>query len=412
MPAYFANDNRLSGFQVVNETEENDVDRAFRVWSANSLDTSQIRPTSNPLNADVMVFKAALTTDDPFLAFPHGDGEGGDIIINTNSSIMQNLSPRSQGYFELLRATGIVLGLKETTDFGRHETVMGRRTGEDVDKLPWASTPLPLDFRAARHRDNRYLRFGGFANELSVSNLAEPFQTIGAPQGSGAIRADESSLPWIMDLRPGSESYAVTEDGSQPYKVSNSYSHLFADARGSEFDDVLTGNHLSNDLFGLGGNDVLTGNIGEDTMKGGHGDDLYIQKVGHARPELVFHPEFAFDTIDDRTTTTADSSGVDELRIEGMFDFDRLQDLTFQRQDELLNIRLDYEQTPHSNMEMIQIRNMNSANNRIEKLTLANPDGDITTISLVSAFTQTGDHSQRFQLTEGSDSFGRLVAPV
>ncbi len=43
---------------------------------------------------------------------------------------------------------------------------------------------------------------------------------------------------------------------------------------GSEFDDVLGGNHLANDIKGLGGNDILFGRAGADTLDGGAGDDV------------------------------------------------------------------------------------------------------------------------------------------
>jgi Ca2+-binding RTX toxin-like protein len=50
--------------------------------------------------------------------------------------------------------------------------------------------------------------------------------------------------------------------------------------RGSEFNDIITGNGGNNTLEGQGGNDVLIGNGGNDTMTGGTGSDIFVFKVG------------------------------------------------------------------------------------------------------------------------------------
>jgi Ca2+-binding RTX toxin-like protein len=50
--------------------------------------------------------------------------------------------------------------------------------------------------------------------------------------------------------------------------------------RGSEFNDIITGNGGNNTLEGQGGNDVLIANGGNDTMTGGTGSDIFVFKVG------------------------------------------------------------------------------------------------------------------------------------
>ena len=50
--------------------------------------------------------------------------------------------------------------------------------------------------------------------------------------------------------------------------------------RGSEFNDIITGNGGNNTLEGQGGNDVLIGNGGNDTLTGGTGSDIFVFKVG------------------------------------------------------------------------------------------------------------------------------------
>lgn len=58
--------------------------------------------------------------------------------------------------------------------------------------------------------------------------------------------------------------------------------------RGTDFDDVLTGNSSVNVLRGLGGNDRLNGVAGADDMRGGAGNDIYyVDNVGDKVDELA-----------------------------------------------------------------------------------------------------------------------------
>ena len=50
--------------------------------------------------------------------------------------------------------------------------------------------------------------------------------------------------------------------------------------RGSEFNDIITGNGGNNTLEGQGGNDILSGNGGNDTLTGGTGSDIFVFKIG------------------------------------------------------------------------------------------------------------------------------------
>ena len=51
--------------------------------------------------------------------------------------------------------------------------------------------------------------------------------------------------------------------------------------RGSEFNDIITGNGGNNTLEGLNGNDVLDGGGGNDTLIGGIGADIFVYKPGY-----------------------------------------------------------------------------------------------------------------------------------
>jgi serralysin len=46
--------------------------------------------------------------------------------------------------------------------------------------------------------------------------------------------------------------------------------------RGSEFNDIITGNSANNTLEGRAGNDVLDGRDGDDVLTGGTGADIFV----------------------------------------------------------------------------------------------------------------------------------------
>jgi Ca2+-binding RTX toxin-like protein len=73
--------------------------------------------------------------------------------------------------------------------------------------------------------------------------------------------------------------------------------------RGSEFNDIITGNGGNNTLEGLDGNDVLIGNGGNDTLTGGTGSDIFVFKVGVGDGNT---PPTNNDTITDFSHSDAD----------------------------------------------------------------------------------------------------------
>ena len=73
--------------------------------------------------------------------------------------------------------------------------------------------------------------------------------------------------------------------------------------RGSEFNDIITGNGGNNTLEGQGGNDVLSGNGGNDTLTGGTGSDIFVFEVGVADGNT---PPTNNDTITDFSHSDGD----------------------------------------------------------------------------------------------------------
>jgi hypothetical protein len=152
LPSYLVGDPLASDFAVLSASERTAVSTAIRSWRdwqhSSSARFQQVAAGTGNDAATMMVYLAA--PDSPVLAVPAGNGTGGDLILNVNSPLMADLTPGSQGYFELLRGLGSVLGVAETTAMGRHVTVMGNRSGW-FDYFPWPSTPLTNDFLAIRN---------------------------------------------------------------------------------------------------------------------------------------------------------------------------------------------------------------------------------------------------------------------
>ena len=85
-------------------------------------------------------------------------------------------------------------------------------------------------------------------------------------------------------------------------------------------------------------------------------------------------------------------------------------DLTFQRLGNSLNIRLDLDGQTDRNASVIKLHNVGIDGFEIESLVLIREAEFLNRISLMSVFSQADETWKRFNLTEGSDSFGRLVA--
>jgi Ca2+-binding RTX toxin-like protein len=101
-----------------------------------------------------------------------------------------------------------------------------------------------------------------------------------------------SQVRWIGGIGLDSISYGLAATGVD-VAVDNEnhdgrpgdHDQVFDDVeviRGSQFDDVLSGNKWSLQLAGLGGNDVITGGAGEQELLGGEGSDRIDARDGAA----------------------------------------------------------------------------------------------------------------------------------
>ena len=79
--------------------------------------------------------------------------------------------------------------------------------------------------------------------------------------------------------------------------------------RGSEFNDIITGNGGNNTLEGQGGNDVLDGGGGNDTLTGGTGSDIFVYKPGYGVTTITDFSHAYADRIDLRAISSIHSIG-------------------------------------------------------------------------------------------------------
>ncbi len=406
LPSYLTGDPLAASFAVLTTPQREAMTAVIDSWrDSNSWPPFQkVAAGSGNDAGTMMVYLAALGTD--VLAVPAGPEKGSDLILNVNSPLMANLTPGTQGFFELVRGLGSVLGLKETTTLRRDTTVMGARTGGSLDTLPWSSSPLPADIRGSRSPD-----FTSFAYNVQPSPTtwmlggATPFyRTIintGYPVGD-LISAAGSNLNSVIDLRPSMFSWSQV-GGTRPHTFLNSHVSQPSNGLGGDGNDFLMGNHVDNWLSGGLGNDWLAGGAGDDGfvsidwLLGGPGNDIY-----------VYRPGWGNDWISE-----AGGGGTDVLRIEGTPNLTSLAiDITFERYGNDLRIRLEMDGLPDRDNASITIRDATIVSSRVEALTLLNPSGTITRISLQSVMDQLTSPRQRFNVSTSTDQFGFLVTPV
>jgi VCBS repeat-containing protein len=83
--------------------------------------------------------------------------------------------------------------------------------------------------------------------------------------------------------------------------------------RGSDFNDIITGNSAGNYLEGRGGNDIIDSGGGNDEVTGGTGADIFVYGPGHGDDAIADFNRFEADRIDLRAFSSIHS--VDDLVI-------------------------------------------------------------------------------------------------
>ena len=392
LPSYLTGNPDFAGFATLTTDERTVMKSAINLWNKTNRQHvfQHVVPGAGNDQAHTMIFKAAINSD--VLAYRFGDDLDGDIVINTNSPIMADLTPGKQGFFELLRSVGTLVGLNEVTGRSRDESVMGdRNAGSSV----FASSPLPADVRAYRYQFDSTIYDPIYPQVFSLAS-PDPFRESLATSGH-TITAEGVPRRVNIDLRPGQSSYVGVSPVDSPNVYMNSYYSRPRNGIGSNFTDGLFGNEDNNELRGGRGNDILVGGQGNDSLFGGANNDYYVFKPGHG-----------YNVIDEEA-----AGGRDTIRFEGMHNLTSAQDdVTFQRLGNDLIIRLEYDGDLNKNTDTIEIKNMSDPQSRIESLALLNQDGFLERLNLISVFRGADNSRQRFKLTPNANGFGRIAVPV
>lgn len=394
LPAHWSGDSRVNGFAELTAAEKDAVRLAMQRFSENNrIDYEEVAPGAQNDAAEIMLFRSNINQH--VLALPPGPGTGGDVILNSGSSVLGDLAEGGQGFYEILRGLGITLGLKELTHVDRRTSIMGLRDLTVDAYQPFPSTPLPIDIRAL----NTYWRRPANLQDSIYRLTEEPvYRSIVDEGGIDTISAADAHLRATIDLRIGSQSFL----GSLNYRPTTFLNGNFTfieHAEGSPFGDWLSGNHQANHIYGGSGHDTLIGRQGNDMLFGGSQNDNY-----------VFRPGDGWDAVDEQN-----GNGRDRITISGMHNVNQLMDdFTFQRNGDDLVIRLELDAADDLLNDRITVRNMAQASSRVESLTIRSMTQFIAQASLVNLFAQLADDGQRhrFRLAAGHDQFGQLVTPV
>jgi len=167
---------------------------------------------------------------------------------------------------------------------GGNDTIEGdagddRLTGDyGFDRLDFthARNAVTVDLAARRATGEGIDRLGAFriieGSDYDDSLISDAAGHAFLPgPGDDTVRGGDGHDSVLFDLAPG----PVTVDLASGTASGEGTDILIGieDARGSAFDDTLTGNALSNQLWGLGGNDTLLGADGDDFLRGGSDND-------------------------------------------------------------------------------------------------------------------------------------------
>ena len=395
MPGYFVGDGRFPDFQMLSEGEILAYREALRRWDVyeNSLVFLEVLPDAENDNADIMIFKSDIAQ--PVLGFFPGKGGGGDLVLDTNASALNNLRLGSQGFFELLRGIGGTLGLKSNPELSREESVMGRKVEQSNYNGIYPTSPGVLDvsLQSERYYVNKFV-----SNEDDSYTFIEN-EAITYTDFGGVDTIDASGPHKVtIDLRPGASSYQIWNNARIAY-INLAYDAEIENAIGSDGSDMITGNGWDNRIAAGSGNDLIEGGVGNDRLLGGAGGDTYIYQFADGN-----------DVIDERG-----SGGHDRLEINGILGFnDFSKDIAFRKNrngnDLIISLMLNESETVKHGE--IRIRNMNQRDSQVETLSLSKDGVNFAEVSLRSLFDSASNGFKRFELTAESDRFGTVVAPI
>lgn len=418
LPDYFAGDPMIDGFEPFTAAEQQAFRDALYAWNirerANPDNTfTEIAPGLNNDAAEVMLFKTNLTSQDVYVIpnnwdFRDPSKKLADFIIDTDSTVMSDLTPGNQGFFEMLRGVGVMTGMPENPE-SRGVSIMGNRADYDFQPSTiWPSTPLPADFHRATPFEDEFEFDHGEPEDFEIFTLNDGpdiyqlrdnvlgYSAIMDAGGLDKVSASAVDVATTIDLRPGMSSFrGGGQNQHQTFMIT--FDTVIEDATGGNRSDIINGNRFDNVILGGNGNDTITPGAGYDYVYGGRDGDTY-----------VFEPGDGTNIINEQRL-----DGFDRVQYIGFDTVDQLEDFTFQRLGNDLLVRLRMDDSDGHIDDAIRIRNMNDPLSRVEQMRLDNIFGqNLVNVSLPSVYSQAIEQPRRFELAGGNDQFGPLANPV
>jgi Ca2+-binding RTX toxin-like protein len=388
LPFYLESDQRYNtSFEAVSDAQKSLVTTALNRWGSVG---NQFSPGSSSSESDLQIFVADLGNDVDVLSFAPGIIGRTELVINSRSNLFNGDTFSDEAMFRLLQSIGTTMKLPLVDSVDRFVSVMGTESPEENTDV-WPTWPMPADLRLSRTENYnttgqtvfQFPETGGYA----ASVLSRPRQNT-------VVSAEGIALNASIDLRAGQSSSILNSDQLRTIHMAPG-THGYM-AVGGSGNDGLRGNRRDNILEGNAGNDVLNGASGNDRLRGGPGNDYYI-----------FEPASGLDFVDEQS-----GGGVDVLRIEGMYNYDSIEDYTFRKFGNDLLIRLELDGQRNNNGDQIRVSNMGNEDSRVEAMALLNTEGFVNRISLQSVWDQADEVRRRFRVVAGNDGLGSLVAPV
>ena len=137
-----------------------------------------------------------------------------------------------------------------------------------------AATPLPIDIYAAQgiYGANTKNEAGDNLYYLSEDNLVRTIYDVSGIDTLNALALDNGIT---LKLNQGSSSMI-----SPTTWVHIPFGIIIENAKGTIYDDVISGGRGANVISGMWGNDIIFGLEGNDTLNGDHGDDTIFADGG------------------------------------------------------------------------------------------------------------------------------------
>ena len=246
--------------------------------------------------------------DNPTQTAENFEGMGGDDWIDGGGGFDRAI------YFLAADDTGITVDLAGGLVIGgAHTGTDTLRSVEAVWGTDFADSFNAIGFGASSANEGS---FGGF-NEFEGGGGDD--QIIG--NGNTRVSYTHATGGVVITLGASGSGGAVGNE-SVGHDSFFGINITVAHARGSEFNDVITGNGAANTLEGQGGNDVLRGLGASDTLTGGTGADIFVyDRLGG---------NGGIDTVTDFKGHLSEGDRIDLRAQTGLTSFSQLTSITAQ----------------------------------------------------------------------------------